>query len=218
VPVFFIRNSPNSVVTSSDPASFRHPAIPRERHHGPAGYTDYASFRPWLRDEFSYRCVYCLIREQWGRVSGEFDLDHFVPQATDPALATDYDNLVYSCHRCNLRKADDAIPDPLRAFTSQTVSIRFDGILVGLTGEADRIIRKLFLNSPEMIRWRKMWIRICELAAEYDPDLFRQLFAYPDSIPNLDACRPPSNSRPEGIAASAFARRARGELPETYLE
>ena len=168
MPEFFIRNSPNSVVTSSDPVSFRHPESPRERLHGPAGYADYASYRPWLRDEFSYRCVYCLIREQWGRVTGEFDLDHFLPQATDPALAQDYDNLVYSCHRCNLRKADDTIPDPLAALTSQTVRIHFDGTLGGMTPEANGIIRKLFLNSPEMIRWRKMWIRICELAAEYD--------------------------------------------------
>ena len=205
------------MVTNSDPASFRLPPLPRERRHGPVGYSDYASYRPWLRDEFSFRCAYCLAREQWGRVSGEFDLDHFVPQAANPSLATEYDNLVYSCHRCNLRKADDAVPDPLRTLTSETVKTHFDGTLAGLTSEADRLIRALFLNSPAMVRWRRMWIRICELAAECDPDLFRQLLAYPEDVPDLGECHPPANARPEGLPQSAFARRERGELPETYF-
>ena len=202
---------------SSDPACFRHPPSPRERRHGPVGYSDYASYRPWLRDEFSYRCVYCLIREQWGRVSGEFDLDHFVPQAANPSLACEYDNLVYSCHSCNLRKADDTIPDPRMTLTSQKVKTNFDGTLIGLTQEAERIIRVLFLNTPDMIRWRRMWIRICELAADRDPDLYRQLFSYPDDIPDLHICRPTLNMRPEGLDQSAFSCREHGELPETYL-
>jgi len=45
-----------------------------------------------LRDEFSFRCVYCLLREQWGRVRGLFDLDHFHATANRPGLAVDYDN------------------------------------------------------------------------------------------------------------------------------
>ena len=38
---------------------------PRSRHirrHGPHGYRDYRSYKPWLRDEFAFRCVYCLWR------------------------------------------------------------------------------------------------------------------------------------------------------------
>jgi len=206
------------VATNSEPAPFQHPANPRDRRHGPAGYSDYSSYRPWLRDEFSYRCVYCLIREQWGRVSGEFDLDHFVPQVADPSLVSAYENLVYSCHRCNLRKADDTVTDPLWTLAAHTPKVHFDGTVVGLTPEADYIIRNLFLNSPEMIRWRRLWIRICELAMECDPDLFRQLFTYPVDLPDLSNCRPPMNSRPDSLYESAFARRERGELPETYLE
>lgn len=44
---------------------FIYPAVPHVRRHGPMGYADVTSFRPWLRDEFSFRCVYCLLREQW---------------------------------------------------------------------------------------------------------------------------------------------------------
>ena len=42
------------------------------------------------------------MREQWGRVRGEFDLDHFVAQVQSPDREADYDNLVYACHACNL--------------------------------------------------------------------------------------------------------------------
>jgi hypothetical protein len=94
--------------------AFRHPPQPLTRRHGPTGYADYQSYRPWLRDEFTFRCVYCLIREQWGRVTGEFDLDHFLPQASHPDKGADY--LLYACRPCNLRKRDDVLlgyPDDL---------------------------------------------------------------------------------------------------------
>ena len=58
---------------------FDYPESRSERIHGPAGYATYESFRPWLRDEFTFRCVYCLKRETWGQVTGEFELDHFQP-------------------------------------------------------------------------------------------------------------------------------------------
>ena len=45
---------------------FSYPAAAHVRRHGPQGYADYPSYLPWLRDEFSFRCVYCLLREQWG--------------------------------------------------------------------------------------------------------------------------------------------------------
>ncbi len=42
---------------------FRYPDGPHQRRHGPRGYASYESYRPWLRDEFAFRCVYCLTRE-----------------------------------------------------------------------------------------------------------------------------------------------------------
>lgn len=80
---------------------FDYPLASHQRRHGPRGYSQPESYQPWLRDEFSFRCVYCLIREQWGRVTGEFDVEHFRPQAINPELATVYDNLLYACGRCN---------------------------------------------------------------------------------------------------------------------
>ena len=79
----------------------------------PAGYKSYERYRPWLRDEFTFRCAYCLKRETWGQVTGEFELDHFRPQSLDPHLRLDYFNLVYACRRCNLVKLDQRVDDPI---------------------------------------------------------------------------------------------------------
>src|SRR4051812_13664188 len=44
---------------------FEYPAGVHVRRHGPSGWTEYQRYRSWLRDEFCFRCVYCLLREQW---------------------------------------------------------------------------------------------------------------------------------------------------------
>ncbi|GAH64905.1 unnamed protein product, partial [marine sediment metagenome] len=79
--------------------AFSYSANPHARKHGPAGYANPEQFREWLRDEFAFRCVVCLDREQWiGRI-GKFHIDHIRPQATHPQSRLDYDNLVYVCVR-----------------------------------------------------------------------------------------------------------------------
>lgn len=207
------------ISASTDSAdAFQYPRRPLTRRHGPAGYADFQSYRPWLRDEFAFRCVYCLIREAWGRVTGEFDLDHFLPQASHPDRVDDYHNLLYACRPCNLRKRDDVLPDVSQLFTSDTVRVYPDGAIAGLTAEAAKIIRVLCLNSPAWKHWRRMWMRIVELAAQSDQELLRELLGFPEDLPDLRACRPPHNTRPEGVDESYFARRERGELPERYVE
>ncbi len=51
---------------------FDYPESQQERVHEPAGYVSYESFRPWLRDEFTFRCV-CRVRfriEPFFRLAG----------------------------------------------------------------------------------------------------------------------------------------------------
>ena len=36
---------------------FRAAETPHVRCHAPKGYQDYRSYKPWLRDEFPFRCV-----------------------------------------------------------------------------------------------------------------------------------------------------------------
>lgn len=108
---------------------FDYPESRSERIHGPVGYASYTSFRPWLRDEFTFRCVYCLKRETWGQVTGEFELDHFQPQSLSPDLSLDYFNLVYACRRCNSVKLDQPIDDPLTVLSAESAVVLPDGIL-----------------------------------------------------------------------------------------
>jgi hypothetical protein len=198
-------------------SAFNYRNEPHRRKHGPQGYAHYESYRPWLRDEFTFRCVYCLTREQWGRVIGAFDIDHFLPQATNPGLATDYDNLVYGCARCNLIKSSQHVPDPLTVLATDNVRVLPDGILESHSDEAEALILALDLNSPEMVSWRLLWIRIVNLAQKNDADLYRQLMGFPADLPDLSRLRPPKgNFRPNGIAQSCFAQSARGELPDSY--
>lgn len=102
---------------------FEYPANGHVRRHGPQGYASHESYCPWLRDEFAFRCVFCLNRESMGHELGEFAIDHFLPVAFRPDLATDYDNLLYVCTGCNLAKGDWFAADPL-AFLPRMIQYR----------------------------------------------------------------------------------------------
>jgi len=196
---------------------FDYPEPSATRRHGPQGYASYDSYRPWLRDEFAFRCVYCLIREQWGRITGEFHLDHYLPQLIDARRAAQYANLLYSCASCNLSKGSRLTPDPTTALTADQVFIDDAGAIVGLTENAVRLIRVLDLDDEEHRQWRRLWMRILELAKRHEPQLHEQLLGFPDDLPDLSSLRPPGgNLRPEGIAQSYFAQRKQGRLAATY--
>jgi hypothetical protein len=89
---------------SGTPRLFAYPHAVHVRRHGPIGYLDYADYKPWLRDEFHFRCVYCLCRERWFPDGDEaFSVDHLQPQSAVPGLVCDYDNLVYACCHWNVQ-------------------------------------------------------------------------------------------------------------------
>ena len=107
---------------------FEYPKTPHIRRHGPSGYKDYASFKDWLRDEFSFRCVYCLHREQWYNRGATFHVEHFTPSALEPFRTCDYTNLLYACATCNEAKCDIlGLPDPCEVAFHDCLCIRTDG-------------------------------------------------------------------------------------------
>jgi len=195
---------------------FVYPDSPHVRRHGPAGYANYESYRPWLRDEFAFRCVYCLKREQWGVLKAAYHLDHFRAQVHQPQAALDYDNLLYACAACNTAKGNAEVPDPCHCMLDGQVILGEDGSIHGITPAARRVIGKLGLDSPDYREFRMLFIGIVQLAAEYDPSRFRMLMKYPDNLPDLASLQAPQNTRPQGVHESFRARRDRGELPETY--
>src|SRR5688572_23764204 len=101
----------------SVPEPFIYPCEAHLRKHAPAGYATYDHYKDWLRDDFAFRCVYCLERETW-HPSGDavFSVDHLVPQADDPLglYVCDYSTLVYACTACNSIRGSLPLLDPTR--------------------------------------------------------------------------------------------------------
>ena len=206
------------------PTPFAYPPLPHERTHGPRGYTNYGEYKPWLRDEFSFRCVYCLKREAWSPDgAGPFSADHFLPASLHPDGVTDYENLVYACVRCNsFKQAKIPDLDPRAMGMADHLEVSPLGAITALTLIGRDLIDLFHLDDAQSNGFRIHQLRVVRLKSKYPHDpvvhsLFLAIFGFPTNLPDLSKLRPPGgNSRPEGISASHFARRSRGELPEVY--
>lgn len=69
-----------------------------------------------IKEYGELHCEYCgkknlrLYHWKYDKVKNYNDMatvDHFLPRATYPELAKDYDNLKVCCHKCNQKKKDD---------------------------------------------------------------------------------------------------------------
>jgi len=198
--------------------TFDYPQPRAHRRHGPQGYANYVDYRPWLRDDFLFRCAYCLKREQWGQVSFEYDIDHFEPRSLRPDLALSYDNLLYACRRCNGVKRAQVVDDPFTVLVSPSVSVLPNGMINSMDERATRLIHALDLNSPRIVEWRIIWLSIVELARTTESSTFKLLLGFPTDLPDLKRVKPPpeGNTRPEGLEKSWAALAASGELPDYY--
>jgi hypothetical protein len=199
--------------------AFVYPGKDHQRRHGPCGYADVEHYKPWLRDEFGYRCVYCLCREVWfPDRHRSFSIDHVLPRSSAPPGPSDYDKLVYACCQCNsFRKAATLPQDPTLALGPH-LQVMADGAIRALTLIGNAFVERCALNRPDLTAFRKMVLdTLAILAAKEDTaaaSLLRRYLGWPDDLPDLSLLRPPGdNSRPGGIGQCAFARRQRGELP-----
>ena len=203
--------------------AFQYPLLPHVRRHGPLGYLNYQSYKPWLRDEFQFRCVYCLWRERWHSVGEDaFSVEHLQSRAEAPGLICDYNNLGYACCRCNAVKVDaHCVLNPCEQAYGQHLEILSDGAIRGLTAEGRELILICHLARPRITLARHRLLSLFRLLLE-SPDsraapLLQQYFSFPANLPILSQCRPPSgNSRPAGIAESSHERARRAELPAVY--
>lgn len=199
---------------------YKYPSMSRNRRHGPRGYTNYLHYRPWLDDEFHFRCAYCLKRMQWAPTD-TWSVDHRIPQVSDPQNARSYGNLVLACQWCNHRKyASSLVPDPLSE--PYGCSLRINDVTAEVEALNDLgkiLIRELHLNAPQQLRARSRMIRALEILRRDDFEEWKKWMAFPNELPNLRMKVPPGgNERPEGIGESCYERRVRGELPEWYEE
>ena len=195
---------------------FSYPEVPHVRVHGPAGFKTYEAYRDWLRDEFSFRCVFSLVRERWVGRAANFDIDHLHPQSQRQDLVCDYENLLYVSHRVNLVRGPKPLPDPCRVALGRCLSVDPEtGSITALSIEGRQIIETLRLDNEDATSFRLLWLRILRSVAETDEETFRQLVGYPTDLPDFQNIRC-SNTRPEGLAKCAWTRRKLGTLPEWY--
>lgn len=202
---------------------FQYPSSPYTRRHGPRGYSDYTSYKPWLRDEFTFRCVYCLTRERWRHDGHEgFSVDHFESQSSHPQRSNDYDNLFYVCCACNGARSAIPLPiDPSRESLGAHMRITRDGVAEPLTADGAKFIAICHHNRPAMIDFRRRFLRLIETLAGSESleamAALQELLAFPDDLSDLTMKRPPGgNTHPGGVAESFFEKRQRGELPNFY--
>lgn len=203
--------------------AFQYPMLVHVRRHGPLGYLNYQSYKPWLRDEFQFRCVYCLWRERWHSVGEDaFSVEHLQARAEAPNRICDYDNLVYACCRCNSVKSDArGVLNPCAQAYGQHLVIHPDGTIQGLTAEGRELIEICQLARPRITQARQRLLNLFRILQESQDAraaaLLQHDFSFPSNLPMLSPYRPPGgNSRAGGIAQSCHERARRGELPVVY--
>lgn len=195
--------------------TFAYP-LPTARRHAPSGYVDYTSFKPWLRDEFAFRCLYCLTRERWFPTGHEgFSVEHYIAQSVAPALRCAYDNLFYVCCACNAVRRNLALPfDPTRESLGNHLHITRAGVAEAVTIEGAQFIDLCRLNRPARVDFRRRLLNLLETAEE---GVLLDWLGFPPDLPDLAALHPPTgNARAAGLAESHFERRRRDELPPVY--
>ena len=202
---------------------FQYPQQVHVRRHGPLGYVNYQSYKPWLRDEFQFCCVYCLWRERWLSVGDDaFSVEHLHARAEAADRICDYDNLVYACCRCNSVKTDaHCVLDPCQQAYGEHLEILADATIQGLTAQGRELIEICQLARPRITQARQRLVDLFGTLQESQTPraaaLLKHYLGYPDHLPMLSHSRPPGgNSRPEGIAQSYYERGQRGELPAEY--
>lgn len=197
---------------------FSYPNIRHCLHHGPSGYQNHRYYKPWLRDEFTFRCIYCLRREQWLGGDSHFSVEHAIPQSVAPHLALEYDNLRYACSRCNSIRQDRPVIDSCVEPPGAHLNIREDGVIEGLTPLGVSHIKVLRLDDPALTQYRAWLTRVIrQLETIGDRDTIAGCLGFPEDLPDLASLRPPSgNTRAQAVKDCWYEFRKRNVLPQRY--
>ena len=137
-------------------------------------YADYTRYRPFLREDFRFRCAYCLRHEFF--VGGEAGccIDHHRPQHGPygrPDLVSVYENLHWCCNECNALKGDtwpspeqyvagDRFLDPCQPEGDHDLhwDVEADGTLTPTTRVGRYTIAHLVLDREVLVYHRRRQI------------------------------------------------------------
>ncbi|MEY4488453.1 MAG: hypothetical protein RIQ79_961 [Verrucomicrobiota bacterium] len=198
----------------SSPVPYCYPVQPHVRKHGPFGYKHWDDYREWLRDDFEFRCVYCLRREVWDRKRALWAVEHLIPRATAPHRALDYTNLVYACVLCNSAKSAQLVPDPCQYAYGKLVSVTEDGRIHALNAEGQRLIRSAALDEEDLVRFREERIALLRNYKKHEPERYRAAMGFPEDLPDLEGKKPPGgNTKSDGAKNCRHRQRLNGTLP-----
>ncbi len=172
---------------------FRYPKKPHVRRHTPPAFRSHHSFKDCLRDEFIFRCVYCLSRETWYPNDAAFGVDHYRPKSRYAIGKVAYPNLLYACNRCNSAKGSQELPLSLFPETNpyyKHLWIEPHGTIRARTAEGSLLINVLRLDLEDMNRWRRKYYAMLKeaLRKKHHPiarECLRDFFGFPASMPAL---------------------------------
>jgi len=135
------------------------------RRHSVPHFNAYQKYKPYLREDFQYRCVYCSIHENEYSGPRGFTVEHFRPKSKFAHLINEYENLLYGCEVCNPFKGSDWPSDnPLvdgvgyidPCEHDYDDHFRLNGFEVeGLTQVAAYMIERLHLNRRQLVKLRQ---------------------------------------------------------------
>jgi hypothetical protein len=124
-----------------------------------------------IRQQFNNTCAYCQTAEYLTVTT--FEIEHIVPLSAGGQ--TLLENLCLACPSCNRYKAarqtaiNPNTGQQEKLFNPQTQQWKYhfkwseDGTeIMGITPEGQTTISALKMNRPQMIRVRKMWVKLGE--------------------------------------------------------
>ena len=113
---------------------------------------NHADRRMALRNETHDKCAYC---EAFVTAVAHGDIEHITAKSLEPALAFEWDNLTFSCQRCNQLKgtAEDVL-DPYQVEPGDHM-LFFGHIVMGKTANGTITIARIGLNRAELMESRQ---------------------------------------------------------------
>ncbi|HEY9747070.1 MAG TPA: HNH endonuclease signature motif containing protein [Allocoleopsis sp.] len=124
-----------------------------------------------IRSYFANCCAYCRTAE--ALTATTFEFEHIIPRSAGGE--TSFENLCLSCPSCNRHKASRQFaPDlttqqevalfhpQLQAWTDHFSWNESATEIIGLTPTGRATIAALQMNRPQLIRVRRMWVKLGE--------------------------------------------------------
>ena len=138
---------------------FKYPHVKHKRSSNPPSYTTYQEYKPFLKEEFGKKCVYCCKISPF-EDKGGFHVDHYRPKSLFANLTNEYLNLFYSCAACNRFKStywsdipSERLLNPCDNVMNQHVSFE-KCMIAGKDSQGELFVRLLHLNDNDSVKYR----------------------------------------------------------------